>query len=334
MSRAAAQEEAALLIRICDLQGAGLAVTELPASPVPDPGGAGMVRVGVHRRGSLPTTGLDAFDILLSSAADAPRPWVGVGPQDLDSRLDALQARVTQQPVAAAVAAQVLRMTLTLEFGQAIILESVAYSMLLASAGFARWREANPIRPRQDAAESRVSLIEDGGRLRVTLTRAASRNAFDARMRDDLVEALTFALDDPEQRPVQLDGLGPAFSAGGDLAEFGTAADPGLAHLVRGLRSPAELLHRLGARGEVWVHGACIGAGVEVAAAAARVTARPGAWFRLPEVAMGLIPGAGGTASIPRRIGRRRTCYMALSSRDVDLDTALAWGLVDEAGSK
>ncbi|MDB5445166.1 MAG: enoyl-CoA hydratase/isomerase family protein, partial [Phenylobacterium sp.] len=48
-----------------------------------------------------------------------------------------------------------------------------------------------------------------------------------------------------------------------------------------------------------------------------------------PEVAMGLIPGAGGTASIPRRIGRRRACFMAISGLDVDARTALRWGLVD-----
>ena len=46
---------------------------------------------------------------------------------------------------------------------------------------------------------------------------------------------------------------------------------------------------------------------------------------------MGLIPGAGGTATIPRRIGRQRACWMAISGEDVDLATALAWGLVDEA---
>ena len=44
---------------------------------------------------------------------------------------------------------------------------------------------------------------------------------------------------------------------------------------------------------------------------------------------MGLIPGAGGTASIPRRIGRHRAAWMAISGADIDLATALAWGLVD-----
>ena len=44
---------------------------------------------------------------------------------------------------------------------------------------------------------------------------------------------------------------------------------------------------------------------------------------------MGLIPGAGGTATIPRRIGRHRGAYMAISGADIDVETALAWGLID-----
>jgi enoyl-CoA hydratase/carnithine racemase len=44
---------------------------------------------------------------------------------------------------------------------------------------------------------------------------------------------------------------------------------------------------------------------------------------------MGLIPGAGGCVTIPRRIGRRRACWMAVSGRVVDTTTALAWGLID-----
>ena len=59
------------------------------------------------------------------------------------------------------------------------------------------------------------------------------------------------------------------------------------------------------------------------------MTARAGAVFRLPEVSMGLIPGAGGTATITRRVGRQRCAYMAISGADIDLETALAWGLVD-----
>ena len=87
----------------------------------------------------------------------------------------------------------------------------------------------------------------------------------------------------------------------------------------------------LGPRITARLHGACVGAGIEVPAAAGRVVAAPGTVFRLPEVSMGLIPGAGGTATIPRRIGRQRAAYMAISGADIDLAATLAWGLVDAA---
>jgi enoyl-CoA hydratase/carnithine racemase len=73
-----------------------------------------------------------------------------------------------------------------------------------------------------------------------------------------------------------------------------------------------------------------VGAGIELAAFAGKLTAREDAFFQLPEVAMGLVPGAGGTVSIPRRIGRQRTAYLALSGLPVDAITARQWGLIDE----
>jgi enoyl-CoA hydratase/carnithine racemase len=94
-------------------------------------------------------------------------------------------------------------------------------------------------------------------------------------------------------------------------------------------RSPARLLAGMAERVQVELHGACIGAGIELAAFARRVVARPDTRIHLPEIRMGLIPGAGGTASLPRRIGRQRTAFLALSGRWVDAETARAWGLVD-----
>jgi enoyl-CoA hydratase/carnithine racemase len=87
------------------------------------------------------------------------------------------------------------------------------------------------------------------------------------------------------------------------------------------------LLRALGAT--AWVHGTCVGAGIELPAFCPLVVAAPGTTFRLPEVSMGLVPGAGGTASIPARIGRHRAAYMALSGSAVTAETALDWGLVD-----
>ena len=317
-----------LISGLMDLGGAGLAMTEFCGCAEAPTASPGVVRLGVHREGPVPDGALDAFDILLSADPAAPRPWVGAKLEDLDAIIADLRTRVAAQPAAAAVAAQVLRMTLQVPFDQALVLESLAYSMLLAAKGFREWRAGAPARDRTDDGP-RVHVLQEGPCLEIRLNRAAARNAFDARMRDELVEALAFALEHPDAPPVTLSGAGPAFSAGGDLDEFGRAGDPGQAHLIRTLRSPARLVHELGGRMTARLHGACVGAGIEVPAAAGRVTARPGAVFRLPEVSMGLIPGAGGTAALPRRIGRRRTCYMAISGADIDLPTALAWGLVD-----
>lgn len=327
-----ARDPPSLIDTLIGLGGAGAEVVEFGQGfDVPQDRGPGPVWIGVHRAGPLPETSPHRFDILLSADPAAPEPWVGLAGAALDEALGALRERIAAQPVAASVAAQVLRTSLAVSFDSALLAESLAYSMLLASEGFRAWRAATPRRQRDDDDGPRVAVEEVAGVLEIRLTRAAARNAFDARMRDELAQALAFALHDhPDRPPVVLSGEGPAFSAGGDLNEFGSADDVGVAHLIRSFRSPTRLVHDLQDRITVRLHGPCIGAGVEIPAAAARIVGRAGAFFRLPEVSMGLIPGAGGTASIPRRIGRHRACYMAVSGADIDLATALDWGLVDE----
>jgi len=289
-----------------------------------------MARIGVHRTGPLPTQGLEVFDGLLSADPEAPRPWVGLPAAELVDAIDTLVRAGEASPIAAGVLAQVLRMGARLEFADALAVESLAYSALLGGSEFARWRAARGAAPRVPDAGDRVALDFGDGRLDIRLCRLGRRNAFDAAMRDALCDALEIGLDLGPTHKVLLTGEGPAFSAGGDLDEFGSARDLAAAHAIRVIRSPAALAHRLGSRLTVEVHGACIGAGIEVPAAAGKVRARADAFFRLPEVGMGLIPGAGGTASLPRRIGRHRTYVMALGGRGIDARTALAWGLVDE----
>ncbi|HEX4181333.1 MAG TPA: enoyl-CoA hydratase/isomerase family protein [Caulobacteraceae bacterium] len=323
-------EPAGVIGDLVEAGGLGLEIVEAGRGVLSAESGAdGVVRVAVHRSGARPTEGLDVFDILLSADPDAPAPWVGLSPGSLDDARAHLEAVIAGWPIAAAVAAQVHRMTLELSFEAALALESLSYSMLLASEGFKTWRASRPVRPREDDPGPRVRITREEGRLCIRLTRPNIRNAVDARMRDELAEALDFALIDPDGAPVVLFGEGPDFSAGGDLDEFGRAADPGQAHAIRVLRSAARRVRQLGERMTARLHGACVGAGIEIPAAAHRVVARPGSRFRLPEVSMGLIPGAGGTATIPRRVGRQRACYLAISGRELDLGTALAWGLVD-----
>ena len=113
-----------LIADLIELGGAGLSVTTLP-----DPTAtaiSGVIRLGVHRSGPIPSTNLEAFDVLFSADPLAPRPWVGVSPDRLDAEIGRLQAAVTFQPAACAAAAQVLRMTPGLPFDQALALESLA----------------------------------------------------------------------------------------------------------------------------------------------------------------------------------------------------------------
>ncbi|WP_053753698.1 enoyl-CoA hydratase/isomerase family protein [Streptomyces sp. MMG1533] len=237
---------------------------------------------------------------------------------------------VERHPRASIALGQLLRQTPTLGTLQGLAAEAAAYSMLLGGTEFAAWLAGRgAARP----AESDLPLVRvrrDGGTLSVLLDRPERRNAFSFRMREELFEALHIAALDDTVDEVELTGAGPVFCSGGDLAEFGTATDLVAAYLVRLERAPWRLLDRMRERVTVRVHGAAVGAGIEMAAFAGRVVASPDAFFLLPEVAMGLVPGAGGTVSVPRRIGRWRAAWMMLSGTRVDAATALRWGLVDE----
>ena len=75
------------------------------------------------------------------------------------------------------------------------------------------------------------------------------------------------------------------------------------------------------------VHGACIGAGIELATFC-KIIAKEDAFFQLPEIGLGLLPGAGGTASLPRRIGRYDTALLAITGKTIYSDEALELGLM------
>jgi enoyl-CoA hydratase/carnithine racemase len=179
-----------------------------------------------------------------------------------------------------------------------------------------------------------VQADRDGDRLRIRFNRPRRHNAFSTDMRAGLLEALEVARLDPSVTEVVLTGNGPSFCSGGDLDEFGTFSDPASAHLARTRHSPAlvldELTARIGRECRAEVHGQVLGSGLEMAAYCGWVQAHPDAVLGLPELGLGLIPGAGGTVSITRRIGRWRTAYLVLSGRTIDPPTALRWGLIDE----
>ena len=234
-------------------------------------------------------------------------------------------------PLAAMVLVQVLRVTEHLSVEQALVVESLAYATLQGGPEFRRWLAGRPPPggPRARDAGPPVVVERDGNSVEIQLNRPGRRNALSIEIRDALCEALGLVVADPSIKTARLSGNGKCFSSGGDLDEFGTAPDPATAHAVRSLRLPAAILVQCAERVEFRLHGACIGAGAELPAFGPRVYATRDAFFQLPEIRLGLIPGAGGCVSIPRRIGRQRTAYMALSAERIDASTALAWGLVD-----
>ena len=249
---------------------------------------------------------------------------------DGDAERDAVATTITRAPLASLVLVQLLRKSLSRDVPEGLLAESLAYSTLQAGPEFAAWRAGRATRGRAPSAEPAVLARREGDVLALELNRPEKRNAFSAEMRDGLCEALTLAVQDQSLRRVVLRGAGPSFCSGGDLDEFGTLPDPATAHAIRSTRSPAALLARVAERVEARLHGACVGAGAELPAICARVVADAGAFFLLPEVSLGLVPGAGGSVSLPRRIGRQRTAWLALTGRRLPTEEARAWGLVDE----
>lgn len=247
-----------------------------------------------------------------------------------ESQLQVLTEAIQHNPVASTILVQLLRHNEPASVKDALFAESLAYSSLQSGAPFKAWLDSRKPPAAVKQVESSILLMDrQKDLLTITLNRPDKRNAYSAALRDALCEALTLVGVDKTISRAVVQGAGVCFSAGGDLDEFGEATDGAYAHLVRMTRSAALMLHQLRERVEFRLHGACVGAGIELPAFSNHIVAAPDSFFQLPEVAFGLIPGAGGTVSVLGRIGRQRTAFMALSNHRIDAETALGWGLID-----
>ena len=162
----------------------------------------------------------------------------------------------------------------------------------------------------------------------VTLDRPEVLNAYDTAMRDDLHAVFSAADDDPEVRALVLRGRGRAFSAGGDLREFGTAPSPLAAREIRWRRDVWGRLLALRAATVAAVHGYTVGGGLEMALLCDLCVAADDVRLALPETGLGMIPGVAGTQTVARRAGLARALELTLADRWLDARTALGWGLV------
>ncbi|MBC7477458.1 MAG: enoyl-CoA hydratase/isomerase family protein [Pseudorhodobacter sp.] len=148
-------------------------------------------------------------------------------------------------------------------------------------------------------------------------------NALSADLRLALAQALTAAIQDAGVGAIVLCGQGRGFSAGADIAEFGkpnpTVRLGQLAQMIEA--SPKPVIAAL--------HGTALGGGLELALAAHYRIAGAGALLGLPEVNLGLLPGAGGTQRLPRLIGAPGALRLMLTGAPIRAAEALALGLID-----
>ncbi|MGB3147945.1 MAG: enoyl-CoA hydratase-related protein [Paracoccaceae bacterium] len=148
-------------------------------------------------------------------------------------------------------------------------------------------------------------------------------NVLGQRLRASLFAAFQRAASDPEVRVILLTALGGSWPVGGDIREFdGPVQSPSLPELL-------TLIYDLDKPVIAALHGQALGGGLELALAASARVAERSATFALPEVKLGLMPGAGGTQRLPRLIGAKAALEMILTGAEITADRAHQIGLVD-----
>ncbi len=148
-------------------------------------------------------------------------------------------------------------------------------------------------------------------------------NALGVALREGLMDALAELEHNDDVTSVLLIGQPKAFSAGADITEFGTGtSSPTLPELVARLEDfPKPVVAA--------ITGVALGGGLELAMAAHARVALPTAKLGLPEISLGLIPGAGGTGRLPRLVGPQRALELILGGKQISAEAALKDGLVD-----
>jgi enoyl-CoA hydratase/carnithine racemase len=165
----------------------------------------------------------------------------------------------------------------------------------------------------------------------IMLDRPKSMNAFNIQMRDELFEVLWAIKDDPDISVGIIHGAGDkAFCAGADLNEFLTAPSPITARTIRQKRDVWGLFTSIPQPLIAALHGYVLGSGIEVALCCDFRIATQEAIFGMPEVALGMIPAAGGTQTLPRTVGISRTLELLFTGKWIDSTEAYRIGLADK----
>jgi 3-hydroxyacyl-CoA dehydrogenase len=172
----------------------------------------------------------------------------------------------------------------------------------------------------------RVHLERDGD-VAVIVINNPPINAASAAVRSGLLAAIGTLKADAGLKAAVIIGGGSTFIAGSDLREFGQPlAEPQLPAVIAAIEACGKPVVAA-------LHGAALGGGFELALGCDARVASPGTVVGLPEVTLGIIPGAGGTQRLPRLVGVPRAIGMICSGERVKSDAALALGLIDEVAS-
>lgn len=169
-----------------------------------------------------------------------------------------------------------------------------------------------------------VTTLEKEGGIAVVTLNSPPVNALSAPVREGINNGIKQAIDDPEVQAIVLICDGRTFIAGADITEFGKAPKgPSLFDAQAMIENAPKPVIAA-------IHGTALGGGLEVALTCHYRVAVPSAKCGLPEVNLGLLPGAGGTQRLPRIVGAEKAVEMVTSGQHVGAKKCLEMGLVDE----
>ncbi|MFN4354478.1 3-hydroxyacyl-CoA dehydrogenase NAD-binding domain-containing protein [Parvibaculum sp.] len=169
-----------------------------------------------------------------------------------------------------------------------------------------------------------VTTLEKEGGIAVITLNSPPVNALSAPVREGINNGIKQAIEDPEVQAIVLICDGRTFIAGADITEFGKAPKgPSLFDAQAMIENAPKPVIAA-------IHGTALGGGLEVALTCHYRVAVPSAKCGLPEVNLGLLPGAGGTQRLPRIVGAEKAVEMVTSGQHVGAKKCLEMGLVDE----